>query len=212
MKSTKKHSVMSWLEEYWPASTPFLAVYLTIVLVLFVLNENFALFLIWMQTPVYWVHQFEEYIYPGGFVAFFNKKALGSKRGDWPLTKTYAFWINVPIIFIGFPFSAILAGLVNISIGIWTAYFSVLNALSHAGMFFKHGYNPGLVASVVLNIPIGTYTIYYFATRHPISPSAHIMGFLVALAIQGVLMVWGLKFMKTKAKQSESHSQHSREN
>jgi len=39
MKSTKKHSVMSWLEEYWPASTPFLAVYLTIVLVLFILTE-----------------------------------------------------------------------------------------------------------------------------------------------------------------------------
>ncbi|MCD6188708.1 MAG: HXXEE domain-containing protein [Thermococcus sp.] len=170
--------------------------YLRVVLILFVLKENPALFLIWVQTPVYWVHQFEEYIYPGGFVEFFNRGVLGSKREDWPLTKTHALWINVPIIFIGFPLSAILAGLVDISMGIWTAYFSVL---SHAGMFFKHGYNLGLVASALLNIPVGAYTIYYFATRHPLSLGAHITGFLVALAIQGALMVWGLKFMRARA-------------
>ncbi len=198
MKSTEKRSVMAWLEEYWPVPTPFLAIYLTVVLVLFVLKENFALFLIWLQTPVYWVHQFEEYIYPGGFLEFFNRKALGSKREDWPLTKTHALWINVPIIFVAFPLSAILAGLIGVSLGIWTAYFSILNALSHVGMFFRHGYNPGLVASVLLNIPIGAYTVYYFATSHPLSLGAHIAGFLIALAIQGALMVWGLKFMRAR--------------
>ncbi|MFA4662366.1 HXXEE domain-containing protein [Pyrococcus kukulkanii] len=202
MEPTKKCSIISWLEEYWPVSTPFLAVYVTVLLVLFVLKENFALFLIWLQTPVYWVHQFEEYVYPGGFVEFFNRKVLGSKREDWPLTKTHALWINVPIIFVAFPLSAILAGLVDVSIGVWTAYFSILNALSHVGMFFKHGYNPGLVASALLNIPVSAYTVYYFATSYPLSLGTHVASFLVALAIQGTLMVWGLKFMKAKAEQS----------
>jgi len=69
---------MKWIIKSWPISTPFLAVYLTILLVLFVMKQNFALFLIWIQTPVYFLHQFEEYILPGGFITFFNTKVLGS--------------------------------------------------------------------------------------------------------------------------------------
>ena len=204
MNNTKKHSVLSWLEQHWSISTPFLAIYLTIVLVLFVLNKNFALFLIWIQTPVYWLHQFEEYIYPGGFTEYFNIKILDSNRKDWPLTKKEALWINVPIVFIGFPVSAILAGQIDISIGIWTAYFSIINALSHFGMFFQDRYNPGLIASVLLNIPVGVYTIYYFATNQLISLNSHIIGVSIAIAIQGTIMVWGLKFLKTKVKRSKN--------
>ncbi len=204
MDNTKKHSVLSWLEEYWPIPTPFLALYLTIVLTLFVLNKDFGLFLIWIQTPVYFLHQFEEYVYPGGFLEYFNTKALGSSRKDWPLTKTYSFWINFPLIFIGFPVSAILAGQIDISIGIWTAYFSILNGLSHLGMFFRDGYNPGLVASVFLNIPVGIYTVYYFTTNQLIPLSSHIIGAGIAVAIQSTLMMFGFKVLKPKIKQNQN--------
>ena len=191
---------MKWLEENWTKSTFFLALYLTIILVLFVSDKDFALFLIWIQTPVYFLHQFEEYIYPGGFIEFFNTKALGSKKKDFPLTKKESFWINIPIIFIGFPLSAILAGQIDISIGIWTAYFSIINALSHLGIFFRYRYNPGFIVSLFLNIPVGLYTIYYFASHHLISLNMHIVGLVIAICIQGILMIYGLKFLKTKVK------------
>lgn len=189
---------MKWLEENWPKSTLFLAIYVTIVLLLFVSRQNFALFLIWIHTPIYFLHQFEEYIYPGGFLAFFNTEALGSKKKDFPLTKTAALWINIPIIFIGFPLSAILAGQIDISLGIWVAYFSIINALSHVGMFFLKGYNPGFVVSLFLNIPAGVYTIYYFVTHQVISVNMHIVGFIVAFVIHGIVMVYGLKYLKAK--------------
>lgn len=195
-----KNNIMKWLEENWTKSTLFLALYLTIILVLFVSDKDFALFLIWIQTPVYFLHQFEEYIYPGGFMEFFNTKALGSKKKDFPLTKKESFWINIPIIFIGFPLSAILAGQIDISIGIWTAYFSIINALLHLALFFRKGYNPGFIVSLFLNIPVGFYTIYYFASHHLISLNMHIMGFVMAIFIQGILMIYGLKFLKTKVK------------
>jgi len=198
MNNTKKHSIYSWIEEYWPISTPFLALYLIIVLILFLLRQNFALFLIWIQTPVYFLHQFEEYICPGGFVEYFNKRILGSNRKQWPLTKRDAFWINVPIIFIGFPLSAILSGEINISIGVWTAYFSFINAFSHLIMSLRTGYNPGLIVSILLNIPVAVYTIYYFAANKLIHLTSHIIGAVIAIAIQGLLMVYGLKFLKTK--------------
>ena len=89
---------MQWLYDHWMKATPFLAFYTTILIWLYVKEQNYALFLIWMQTPIYWLHEFEEYICPGGFLDFFNRKPLGSVRGDYPLTKAGSFWINIPLV------------------------------------------------------------------------------------------------------------------
>ena len=55
---------MQWLYDYWMKATPFLAVYSAILIWMYVKDVNYALFLIWMQTPIYWAHEFEEYICP----------------------------------------------------------------------------------------------------------------------------------------------------
>ncbi len=187
---------MKWLIENWSKSTPFLAIYLLIVLSCYVMRDNFSLFLIWIQTPIYFLHQFEEYILPGGFLEFFNTKVLGSKKKDYPLNNKIAFWINFPIIFIAFPLSAILSGYINLSIGIWTAYFSIINALSHIGMFFKYKYNPGFIVSLFLNVPVGIFTIYYFISHEIIPLKAHFVGLIIGILIQAILMIYGFKFLK----------------
>ena len=169
-------------------------------------EDNFLLFLLWLQTPVYWLHQFEEYVYPGGFARFFNCKLLRSDRDDWPVTKMFSLWINIPIIFIAFPLSAILAGIYGLGWGIWMVYFSILNALSHVIMFPRFGYNPGFVVSLLLNIPVGIYTIYTFADREAITPAAHIAGLVIAIAIQGGLMIWGLGIMRGRVRKSKVES------
>ena len=194
---------MKWLYGNWYKSTIFLAVYLLIFLVIFLLETNFALFLIWIQFVVYLFHQFEEYIFPGGFVEFFNKKPLNSKKPNFPLDEKASFWINIPIIFIAYPISAILAGYIDISIGIWTAYFSVINAISHVGMFFKFKYNPGLIVSTFVNIPVGLYTISYFYSQNLISINEQLIGLIIGLLIQGVIMTYGFKVLKPKVKQLE---------
>jgi len=199
--------MMSWIEEHWPKSTIFLAVYSTILIVVFVLKIDIALFLIWIQLPIYWLHQFEEYVFPGGFIETFNRQVLGSNEKEWPMSKRASFWINIPIIYIAFPLSAIMAGTVDISIGIWTAYFSILNATSHVGMFVKkRKYNPGLFVSAFLNIPVGVFTVWYFYSNDVISVFGHLTGVLVAVTVQGGLMVWGLKFMRARAKVKEKGS------
>ena len=191
---------MKWLLDNWYKSTIFLAVYTLIFLLLFTVESDFPIFLIWIQFVVYLLHQFEEYILPGGFVEFFNKKILGSQKNDYPLDKYASFWINIPIILIGFPASAILAGTIDISFGIWTAYFSVINAISHVGMFFKHKYNPGFFVSLFLNIPVGIYTIYYFANHNLISTKAQVIGLTIGLLVQFIVMVYGFKVLKPKIK------------
>ena len=201
VKNPHQTSPFSWLVEHWPKATIFLAIYTFVLLFLYLFEENLLLFLLWVQTPIYWLHQFEEYIYPGGFAAFFNNNLLGSRKNDWPLTKTFSFWINIPIIFVAFPLSAILAGSIDLSWGIWTAYFSILNALSHGGMFFKFGYNPGFIISLFLNIPVGVYTLYTYFNNSVLSPTEHIAGAGIAFFVQGGLMVWGLVFLRRRVQQ-----------
>lgn len=189
---------MKWLYNNWYKSTLFLGCSLLIFLVIFVADNNFTLFLIWLQTVVYLFHQFEEYMLPGGFVAFFNTNLLGSKQTEFPLDKKASFWINIPIIFIGFPISAILAGYIDISIGVWTVYFSIINAISHVIMFFRFRYNPGFFVSLFLNIPVGLFTIYHLTTNNIVSLKVHLIGFTIGVIIQLGLMVYGFLILKPK--------------
>jgi len=59
-----------WLIQNWPKTTPFLATISIVVITVYLYEDNFLLFLLWLQTPIYFLHQFEEYIYPGGFAKF----------------------------------------------------------------------------------------------------------------------------------------------
>lgn len=201
---------MKWLIDNWYKSTPFLAPYLLLILIIFVWRADYALFLIWLQSVVYFIHQAEEYVWPGGFVKFFNNKLLGSNQDASPLNKVASFWINIPIIFLGFPLSAVLASTVDMAFGIWTAYFSVINALSHVGMFFrfKFSYNPGLIASTVLNIPIGVYTIHYFFSRDLIDLNWHWFGLAIGISIQLMLMIYGFLILKPKVTDNTIYQKH----
>ena len=64
----------------------------------------------------------------------------------------------------------------------------------------KKKYNPGLFVSVFLNIPLGVFTVWYFCSNDVISLLGHLVGILLAVAVQGGLMIWGLKFMRAKVK------------
>lgn len=191
---------MRWYIENWSKTTLTSAVFVTIHLALFVMRQNFALFLIWIQLPVYFLHEFEEYILPGGFLAFFNTKILGSRDPAMPLDEVSSFWINVPIVFIAFPVSAILATAFGLGFGIWLAYFSIANSFSHVVMFFMYRYNPGFWVSLLVNIPVGVFTIGYFAAHGLVPVGAHVAGLLIGLGVQAGLMVYGFAILKPSIK------------
>ena len=189
---------MNWLKQNWPHSTIFLAVYITIMLVLFV-RDNQPLFLIWAQLPVYFTHEFEEYVLPGGFLKWFNRRVLVSPRDDWPLTPWMSLWINVPIIFTAFPVAGILATVIDLKYGVWLPYFSVVNATGHVVMAVVfRGYNPGTVVSLLLNIPVGIYTIVYLTSHDLVSTTANVVGLLIGIAVQAAVMFYGFAILKPR--------------
>ena len=193
---------MQWLYDNWMKATPFLALYSFILIWLYVREQNYALFLIWMQVPIYWFHEFEEYVCPGGFLDFFNRKPLGSKLGDYPLTKAGSFWINIPLVYILLPLAGLVSHFYGIGWGLWTAYFSALNAFAHVIMFFLFGfkYNPGLVASAFVNIPFGIYMVWYFLSNNLVSVEVNIVSIMFGILAQASMMIYGFAYLVPKMK------------
>ena len=196
------NKALQWLYDNWMKATPFLAIYSAILIWMYVKDVNYALFLIWMQTPIYWAHEFEEYICPGGFLKFFNRKPLKSVKDEYPMTKAVSFWINIPLVYILLPLMGIVANYWGVEWGLWVAYYSALNAFAHVVMFFIFGfkYNPGLVASVLLNIPFGVYTVWYFLSNHLVSTEVNIISIIVGIIAQASMMIYGFGYLVPKIK------------
>lgn len=192
---------MEWLYNHWMKATPFLAFYSLILISLYIQDK--ILYLIWLQTIIYWTHEFEEYILPGGFLDFFNKHMMGSSGGEFPLSKIGSFWINIPLVYISMPFSAILAHFFGYEFGLWTCYFSFLNAFSHVVMFFIFGfkYNPGLIASVCLNIPFAIIGVYNIGPL--LSLKVNVLSIIFGIIAQISMMIYGFGFLKPLVKKVE---------
>ena len=169
---------------------------------MYVKDYSYPLYLIWLQIVVYWFHEFEEYILPGGFLEYFNHNMMKSDSGDYPLTKAGSFWINIPLVYLLMPLSAILAHYFGIKWGLWCAYFSCLNAFAHVVMFLKFNrkYNPGFVVSVLFNIPIGIYTIWYFLSNNLVSTKINIISIVIGVLAQASMMIYGFCYLVPKMK------------
>lgn len=198
---------LDWLYENWMKGTPFLALYTFILIWIYVKEIDVCLFLVWFQCSAYWLHEFEEYVCPGGFLSFFNKGPLHSTLDNKPLTKTGSFWINIPLMYVLLPLSGILSHYYGVQWGLWTAYYSTLNASAHVVMFFIFGrkYNPGLVASILVNIPLGIYMVYYFLSNDIVSTEVNIISIIVGIIAQASMMVYGFAYLVPKSKREGYH-------
>jgi Protein of unknown function with HXXEE motif len=51
--------------------------------------------LLWAPLPVYFWHQTEEWVWPGGFLPWVNREVLDSDKDEFPITRRLGFAINV---------------------------------------------------------------------------------------------------------------------
>jgi hypothetical protein len=154
--------MINWLYKNWARLCIILSIIVVVIILLVVKTNNILLFLIWIQIPIYLLHQFEEHSWPGGFKKFVNTEIFHVEVGEYPLNDTNIFWINVPIIWVLMPIFASLS-YINLFFGLWIPYFAVFNSLTHViGAVVKRKYNPGLFVSLVLGIPVAVYTLWLF--------------------------------------------------
>ena len=151
---------MEYIQKYWAKLSGFLTLSILITLFLLIDNLTHIEVLLWLHLATLFIHQFEEYVYPGGFKDFFNTYVhKKSKIIQHPLTDNGIILVNVLIAWPAYFLSAIY-GLEIIWLALGLAAISILNGIMHTLMFFLHKrYNPGLISGFFLSIPFGIYLL-----------------------------------------------------
>jgi len=164
---------LAWLKRNWPQTGVVLAVYLSAFSIVFVLPTNLPVFLLLMMTPLYMMHEAEEYLFPGGFKEFFNRDIFGVDADNEPIDDDFVFAVNMGLIWILLPVFGLLSAW-RLELGLWIPYFTLFAGVAHVPLAIKARklYNPGLVVSLTLNIPGGAAVVAYLAhiglLEHPL--------------------------------------------
>jgi len=193
--------MINWLYNNLAKLSIFLAIIITILIYIFIKPYNFLLFLIWIQLPVYLLHQFEEHNW-NGFKNYINRNVFKVKEVDFPLNDKIIFWVNIPIVWILIPIFSVLSSL-NVMFGLWIPYFAIFNSLTHVIVsVLNREYNPGLFVSLILGIPVGIYALIIFYSNIPVPILISALSIFFAILLH--VIVFAL-IRKNYNKQSNAH-------
>lgn len=175
-----------WLvqEWHWPAAAIFCAVFLFAVLPGVALSSELPLVLVYVQLPVYMLHQWEEHR-GDRFRQYINRTIGGGREA---LTPAATFWINSLGVW-GVDLLAIyLAAFVSPGAGLVAAYLTFFNSLLHIGpAVARREYNPGLLTALLLFVPIGGVSIYWIGTKATLFE--HALGLGGAILVHVIVVV-----------------------
>jgi hypothetical protein len=141
---------------------------------------------VWLQLPLYMLHQYEEHD-DNGFADFVNRHMAGGRDA---LTPAAVFLINVPGVWGVIAVSWMLAATVRPGLGLIAIYLVLVNAFMHlAGLAALRAYNPGVVTALLGFIPVGGWALASVQRANP-SVVDHILGIGVAVAIHIGIVVY----------------------
>lgn len=119
----------------------------------------------WLSGPALLWHQSEEWVWPGGFLPWFNVTVMGATE-EFPITRRAALVINVGLGW-GLALGSSLAGarvpeLTTVNLGLINGNIGV-----HCGQALRQRrYNPGLATAVTVFAPYLTLAVRRLST-HP---------------------------------------------
>ena len=150
----------AWFRENWQKVGVIVAIFLTIYLVVLVLPRSTVLFALLMYTPLYMLHEADEYVFPGGFAQFMNKEIYKTDPETGLLDTTAVFWINMAV-WIALPLYSLWA-VADLTQAAWMPYFIIFQAVVHLilGVVGKRFLNPGMVSAWLVHVPWGIWTIW----------------------------------------------------
>jgi uncharacterized protein with HXXEE motif len=122
--------------------------------------------LLWAALPAFFWHQTEEWVWPGGFLPWFNREVAGGGEDEFPITRAGGFAINV-----GFGWGlAVASGALGMrapTLGATVFASDLANAAMHLGLAARRRRrNPGTVTSALVFVPLGVAGLRAIA-RHP---------------------------------------------
>lgn len=110
---------------------------------------------LWTAPAALLWHETEEWVWPGGFLPWFNREVIGSDDDEFPITRRAGLVINVAI---GWTLTAAAArgGMRTPALGAGALAVNVANGAMHVAIAARERrWNPGTVTSAALFLPLG---------------------------------------------------------
>lgn len=190
---------MNFLRNHWYDIGFILAIIVGVYL--FNLNTNTLSLLLWINLIFLWLHQFEEYRYPGYFPGMINTVMFSSKQPDrFPLNSNTSLIINVIIGWLFYFLAGVFAE-EALWLGIATILVSGGNFVVHNFVFNIKGktiYNPGMLTSLFLFLPISIYFFYYIITNNLVTPTDWILGIILGIILNYVGIIKLIDWLKNE--------------
>ena len=151
-------------------------------------------FLLWVNLISLFLHQFEEYRFPGYFPGMLNSVMFSSNQPDrYPLNTRSAFIVNVIEGWLVY-FLAALFGEKALWLGIATILVSAGNFVAHTFLFNIRGktlYNPGMFTADIFFLPIVAYFFFLVIQGNFATPIDWSLGIVLGIVLNyiGILKV-----------------------
>lgn len=175
---------MNTLRQHWFDIGFVLA--LIVGIYLLVANLTSLSWLLWLSLLSLFLHQFEEYRYPGYFPGMMNVVMFDSKQPDrYPLNSNTALIVNVVVGWL-FYFLAALFGEQLTWLALATILVSAGNVIAHTFLFNIRGktrYNPGMATAILLFLPIAVRFFWLVLQGGLASPVDWGLGIVLGIAL-----------------------------
>lgn len=189
-------AALRWLvdEWRWPYAGALAACFLLVVFPVLWSAEGLALALVFLQLPVYLLHQLEEHA--GDLFRRYVNARLG--QGREVLGRPLTFSINALCVWVPFCVALLLAVYVDLGLGLIAVYLSAANALAHvAATLASRAYNPGLCTAVGLLAPASAAGAYEVGAA--VGPSLAVQLLAAGIAIGAHVALIALILARARA-------------
>ncbi len=193
----QESSAMSRLARSWVYGGFLSGILMLVLLPEIARNWSSALLAVFLQLPIYMLHQYEEHD-NDRFRRFVNRTIGGGRE---VLSPQAVFVINVPGVWGVIAASFLLASNVALGYGLIAVYLTLVNAVVHlVGAAATRSYNPGLGTAAFLFLPTGLFGVRALQQSGEVGWEYHLLGLLIAIGIHAAIVVY-VQTMKRSANQ-----------
>ncbi len=138
---------------------PLAAVGVVAWIVLFRQQETSEQALFFALLVIYFLHQIEEHLWPGGFRQFTDAHVFHSGDDNWPVNIDGVALVNTAYVWLPIALAAIFPHTLR-WLGLAWIGLTLINAIIHIVTTVRlRTYNPGLITSIVLLLPFTIFAL-----------------------------------------------------
>lgn len=196
--------MMKWISNNWQYFTILVVIVLVAYMILWGHQQLNGIQVILMYSLISLaIHQFEEFVFPGGAPIVVNKVSFQEKVDykHYPGNTLSTLIVNMSV-YVLYILALIFPQF--IWLGLATMKFNLMQLFGHAYSINRAlgaWYNPGMITSIVLFLPISIYYVYYTYHFHLINILTWIIAILVYFI--AVFLTITLPFEKFKSRSSK---------